>query len=437
MYRNPITQHLAGRPNGSNPQRGGFLYLAVLFTSLLLAITVTTAMSVTVSQTRASVHADHRSTVARAAESEVFRLSSLMQDSVTWRSATQSGDFTSWRDSLTTTSFGTVQVRHRYVDPDGMLADDSTDSVELTVHARLGEIETAIEVGLMAELRPQEWLNYSATSISGAEIKKDAKFDCEFPVQIGGKCDKKDGLIATPKLYCNGHRNVTLRGEAGGTKSIDNTGVLSGYIAIGGVMNAGAIKQSGDTLEIHDQLISASLNPYGNSDTSGIYYLAAGNQKVSIQNSRIEATLVIIDAKEINVEGGIIWRYPADPDAILITDSKVTVKNVDEHIDERRSSRNFNPPSFPYRGTSSDSDQSDRFPSEITGLIHTTDDLELESENDRRMVITGAVYCDKLKVDHFVSLRHLHEVISNPPVLLSSSDSMIFVHGSWKRIINP
>lgn len=150
-----------------------------------------------------------------------------------------------------------------------------------------------------------------------------------------------------------------------------------------------SIKENGaqpNTYVIHRQLLSSASNPFtGVLNTNGIYKLNCGGATINIRDSRILGTLILSGQNpNSRIEGSICWQpkvylstnastanLPA-----LLTDSKLTIALSNTDLSEAVANVNFNSSGSPWNG-STDSDRTDSYPSQISGVLFSGDDLTI------------------------------------------------------------
>ncbi len=423
-------------------RRGGYVYLAVLFTSLIVAASVAAALSISLSTLRGENDRTHRSSALRFAESELHRQAAMMRTSGQWRTESTSGVFSPWYTlpDMSGVVSGNLELRRRYTDADGVLDDDDTDSVELTIHARVGRSESAIIATLEPDPDPFDLLQYSVTVTNDLRFESGGAISCENPVQVVRKTEtQSSGVLTTPRLECNGVVEMTLRGDLSpAAVTIPTRDVLGGYIQMGTeIPNASIPRDNGDLL-IQDIVLSSTMNPYGPLDARGIYWFDAGGQRVRLSHCRIDATLAIRNSSRIKVKGGITWNFPTSADAILVSDSNIRFTGVEATLDEAARGVNFNPSLSPYRQTLSNTTLTDLYPSELRGVIYTSGNVRLNPlVNDKSLHVTGAIICRNFRVDGFMTVTSLEELLDTPPIGLSDPTPMRFVRGTQRRIPSP
>lgn len=153
------------------------------------------------------------------------------------------------------------------------------------------------------------------------------------------------------------------------------------------------------TYTLHRKLISPSSNPTGGAtNAQGIYILDCNNSKVNIQNCRIVGTLVIKNPGNGSMfKGRFAWE-PAqlgpDPNLpnlpALLVAGNMQLDLSTTPLSEQQCNVNFNPVGTSYLGIS-DTDKADSYPSSITGIIYSTEDLTLVSNP----WITGSVIANE------------------------------------------
>ena len=415
----------------------GYLYIAVLLTTLIVMATVTAALTISTSSLRGERDRDSQGEALRLAEAELHRQAALMQ-SGTWRNDSTHNVFSDWR----TITFdgvaapGDRQVRHRLSDTDGDLADDLYDSVELTVHARVGSSEVAVRCELESAPKPIGLLEYSVTSTDDIQLEQ-GTLSCEQPVQIFDDC-KTDtwGVLTTPRLELNGFVQPMLRGDLGSPATISvPQDIISSHKSRGTELLVPAF---GSSILLQDIVLSAASNPYGSTNPEGIYWFDAGGAKVVISHCRLHATIAIENASSIEITGGVVWEYPTDPGVILATNSIIQLVDVESTLDETARAVNFNPAATPYRETLFNNNSSDVFPSELRGVVYTTNDFEMYPMVDEEVFrMTGAVICSDMQIEGYMTIRQLSETLVTPPIGLADPTPMRFLRGSFRRIPSP
>lgn len=424
-------------------QRGAFLYVAVLFTTLIVMISVSAALTISTANLRGETDRTDQGEALRLAESEIHRQAAILRTSSQWRSTAINDVFSDWHSLTTDGSAGgnqNSQVRHRFHDSDGQLDDDPTDGVELTVHARVGNSAAAITVFLESDPKPLDLLRYSVTAADDIHFDLGGTISCERPVQVLDDCrTSTSGILTTPQLECSGSVQMTLRGDlAASAVSLPGNDVVATYIALGTEIPLVSIPQTGGGLLIEDRLLSKTLNPFGAVDAAGIYWLDAAGNKVIISHCRFDATLAIRNASEIEIRGGINWNYPTSPDVILATDAPITMTGVEGILDEADRDINFNPASSPYRESLSNSTNEDTYPCELRGVVYSSNDFTLDPlVNDEQLRLCGSLIAYDLRIEGYMAVTQLNELLNNPPAGLSDPTPMRFVRGSFRRIPSP
>ncbi len=232
---------------------------------------------------------------------------------------------------------------------------------------------------------------------------------------------------------------MTLRGDlVGSSVTLPSYDVVAKYIALGTEIPFVSVPQSGGDLLIQDQLLSPTSNPFGAADPAGIYWLDAAGSDVIISHCRFDATLAIRNAGLVEIQGGIVWNYPTTADVILVTDSPITLTSVEATLDEAVRNVNFNPTSSPYRQTLFNSTTTDVYPTELRGVVYTSSDFTLDPMvSNASLHVTGAIVANDLRIDGYMTVTQLDELLSKPPPGLSNPTPMRFVRGSFRRIPSP
>ena len=421
-------------------RRSGYLYLAVLFTSLIIAAVATASLSLSTANNRSEINRANRLSAVRLAESELHRIAAQIQDSDEWRTAATNNVYSTWVDlgANGVISSDAAQVRHRFTDVDGSLDDDNSDNVVLTAHAKVGNSNAGVSVELEPRLDPLPILNYGVTVANDMWIENNGTLSVQRPVQVGDDCDTlTSGALTTPRLECSSSVGIDLRGDLASANLDLPSDVIVDYGANATTIPVFSLPLVGSFREIRNQVLSSTTNPFGgNLDTNGVYQINANGQSIRIASSRIQATLVITNANVIEITSSVSWSYPTTPGAILVSDSVINFVDIDPILDEATQNVNFNPTSTPYRGVA-DTDTNDIYPTELRGMIYTTNDLNVLSVTQGRLQITGGIVCGDLRIESHVSVNQLDELLDSPPLPLSNLTPMQFIHGTFRRVAVP
>lgn len=128
---------------------------------------------------------------------------------------------------------------------------------------------------------------------------------------------------------------------------------------------------------IYRAVLSPNNNPYGPTNSNGIYVVDCLNQDIYIRDSRIVGTLVLLNPGPNSqlLEGGIDWA-PAKSNfpSLLVDGTYFKFSGGTSGLNETLLDKNFNPSGTPspYVGGVSDSDISDTWVSSIKGLMYST-----------------------------------------------------------------
>ncbi len=370
-----------------------------------------------------------------------------MSGNALWRGGATEGVFSEWY-SITvdgaqlegTEMGGTALFRYRLTDPDGQLDDDDDDPVELTVQAKVNGSTAAITAMLEPDPEPYALLNYSVTASDDLRFESSGALTCERPVQVFDDCKTaSSGLLTTPRLECGDAVEMTLRGDfASANVVLPSRNVLDDHIRDGTRISLVSIPQPGGVVTLSDIVLSPTRNPFGAVDAAGIYWFDAGGAAVHIAHCRMEATLAIRNAAVIEVSGGIHWSYPLSPSAILVSDSGVVFRDIQATLDENDRGVNFNPIGSPYRLNLANSTTTDIYPTELRGVIYTSDVVRIDPMVGNGVLrLAGVIACQDLRVDGYLAVTQLDELITSPANGLSDPTPLRFVRGSQRRIPSP
>ena len=158
------TRHETRRRRARRKRRGGYLYVAVLFTSLIVAGSIATALSLDTARIKTLNASADRGSAIRLAESEIHRISVLLSTDSDWRDEVANATPSDWVTYGSLMGAANAAARFVLVDQDGDLADDVFDDAELIAHARFGQAEAAVSVVMENGYAPLDLLRFGVST---------------------------------------------------------------------------------------------------------------------------------------------------------------------------------------------------------------------------------------------------------------------------------
>lgn len=311
----------------------------------------------------------------------------------TWRKDTSATIFDTW--------LGNAQIAVLAADPlDADLSDSPDDPVLLTATARRGAARQMVRARLDTTLANLPCLNaavWTGTSLTfkSCTVYADALVGSNGGLDASGSTIGASvaGASISGSTYNGQTRIITQRLDLPNAASIDvwkRKAVAIPYSSI----PKGTITKC---------LLSAASNPFGSLSPSGVYVIDCGGSPLSIDNCRINATLVILNPRsDSKFDSSCFIQAPAGQPALLVDGSlriEIRASDVSESV-----SGNLNPPGSAYFGVS-DSDTADSYPSMIEGLVFVTGNLSITGASD--VTVEGVVLVGgALLIDSRLNVRH-------------------------------
>ena len=195
---------------------------------------------------------------------------------------------------------------------------------------------------------------------------------------------------------------------------------------------------------IHRQLLSPTSNPFGagTPNAQGIYVIDCQGEKLSIKDSRISGTLVLLQPNsDTTVHGSIHWGpVIVDPDPsvtnlpALLTDSEIKLEFDSTDLDEGQVNVNFNPAGTPYEGLSN-SDKLEVYPSLMKGVIYSSKKIKLDNSPTILGVLVGHEDIEVRGSD----LNVIYDPVyfeNNPPPGFGAQPLFKVVPGSFQQVVD-
>ncbi len=187
---------------------------------------------------------------------------------------------------------------------------------------------------------------------------------------------------------------------------------------------------------IDSVLLSPANNPYGaTTNPEGIYVIDCNWQDVTIQNSRVVGTLVMLNAgNNSSIEQSVNWEPAVANYPVLLVSGQMTFDFMNTPLSEVTTGINFNPPGTGYEGAEN-TNKIDTFPSVIRGLVYVSG----FTRTDNSVTIDGVVVVGDQLLTAYGSAMNLSydpSYMQNPPPGFAGPVQMIVSPGSWQRTIN-
>jgi hypothetical protein len=411
------------------PRRRGYLYVAVLFVSTIVGVIGLSAVSVARLQLRATTESTDAANASLLAQSAVEHALSTIEADLNWRTTySENVIYPSPRVVMNGGDFA-----WKLIDSDGSLSDDDSDNVTVVGIGRVGEFSSACSVKLYPT-------GQSLDSLSMA-------FHCNQDVTLGNKTEfTTDQTISSNGNITATNNNSEINGDASAAGSI--VGTITGtsfplapllkmpgsdafdyYKARGTWIDYDSLPGSAGDRKLDGILLTPNNNPFGATNSAGIYVIDCALQKLKIKDSRISGTLVLLNSPSSSrIEGHIRWDHFVENQPALMVEGDIQLRFDDKKLKENAIGNNLNPVDSDYEGDE-DSDTSDEYPSSIQGLIYVSGLLNLDK---KEKTIDGVVLCETVQADEDSTFNYDTTYSTTPPAGFAFGNPMRIIPGSWQ-----
>lgn len=396
--------------------RRGSVYLAVLGTSLVATTLLAGAIFVQQAKMRSDRDAADSAAARQTAESGIELARAYIAKTPGWRT----GSFI----NVTGIALGAGTLDVLVTDPvDNDVTNRPYDPVNITCTAHVGRAEQIVTAHLDASPKPIDSLAYAVHT--AAKLANPQRLSIgSASASVNGQVD--NGGVIEGSVVGGNYKNV---GSVFGTASTSSTlrttpaaSVADWYAGIG--------TQLSGVTTVDKRVLSASLNPFGATNSDGVYYIRS-TSNVTIKNSRVLGTLVVIcPGFKVTIDNNVLLESanPNFPALIVVGDVEFKYTS-DTQLSEASVGVNFNPPGAPYAGVT-DGDLADSYPSEIHGLVQVTGQCLVSSNNTiRGLLNTG----DKITVNATQTIAYDASLNSWPPIGYAKQIDMPLTAGSLQR----
>lgn len=425
--------------NATRKRRRGSLYASVLVISLMVAMIGIASLQIANVTLRQSTDIGSLPSAQILARSAIeFAVLQLRSDP-NWRTTYSNNTSypTSGRISLGNGSF-----TYRFVDVDGNLSDDDADAVRVWGIANVGEATWAESVLMLptgsgiSSLQASICSEGSLTTSSSACVESNQRVAAGSSISVSST----QSLLAAKYIEAGS----TITGNAAGLTSTSATArkmpsdtVFDYYLARGTYIDVSGLPTVSGARRMGEVALGPGVNPYGVANPEGVYIIDCKNQKVTISDSRIVGTLILLEpgidssiSDQISLAPAIS-NYPS----LLVRGNLKFSYQSDAFLSESSEAINFNPSGAPDNGVT-DADTSDRYPSLIRGLIYISGTLDAPSDS-QTSVNEGTLLAGSITFSSSHRTKYSPLYSASPPPGFARGNPMVIAPGTWRREIAP
>jgi hypothetical protein len=415
----------------------GSVYVIVLASAMLLVTIGVGAALAARTQLRNS-----RLTIDTSQAREIARLgidlaAMYMRNDANWRTSRTSG---AWLTNYAVPG-GTCDV---YVtDPvDGDLSNDADQEVQIT---SIGYTNSA-RYKLQCRMKPSA--SRGMTSLAYALTSNG-----NIAIGIGYGLTASGSAVATNgNFIANLLSTINAGVEVGGGFTLLSLGTLNGYVLTNAAtkevptastlfstygslctdISILSLEVNGSSRRMRNVLLAPLSNPYGATNAAGIYRIDCAGTPIEIRDCRIVGTLILISPGSGSViQSGMIMQTNSSSYPTLLVNGNMSF-NISSTLSESNGAK-LNPAGTPYNGVSN-SDSSDTWPSYLQGLFYISGNATF---NSTTTLTGGLITGGTTTLNSSLTITPDSSLYTSPPVgFTRSTRYMVFVPGSWKRMVD-
>jgi hypothetical protein len=429
MTRSPFTPRSLPFRSTRRFSRRGSVYILVLATATIAAAAALGAVAISQSAQRTTLASSDWNRATLAAESGLeLALARINQDS-SWKSSLTSGTITD------VTSVGGAGARIAFVDEaDGNFATGS-DPVRVYASATVGSSTRVLSV-LANQITPQP-LDALRCALHAAQ-----------PITVNESIKVAGGPLSS-------NTSITVNASIEGSLEapvITGTGSVRGFVTSPSpvkpmpsnshvqplINRARSANLFGTSPTLTSVLWSTNSSPLLVTNSEGLYYITVSpGQNVTIRRLRVRATVIINlpASSSLTLGEEVLWEpaSPTLPSLIVIASpsSQITFTGSTSRLSEWSPFGNFNPSSTPYNGVS-DSDFSDSYPSELTGVFHILGGSASVTVNTNTVIRGSLISESPITINDTCTLTGDSSLVASPPTGYTNPGSVLPVRGSYR-----
>ena len=440
-YRSTLAWPVTGRRHA---RRGG-AYVLVLGSCMLVTILGLTAIAASRGLARIGT-ADNDQVHAQAHAQSAIGLGRfwIAQDPM-WRTTRTAGSWTPFPQPVGRGSF-TLEVTN----PNAVtLGNSIMDPVVLTGTGFSGTARHRTQLTLVPVIRAHTCLNVAMASGGNQSYSGTANaVDCNQTVAsnrgitASGTAFNATALEAVTSLSLSSCTGTGGRSFVTSPRTLpDPATAFDSYLAEGTPISMTSLLTASGGYAIDRKLISPANNPFGLTNPNGVYVIDCLGLPLTIQDSRVVGTLVLLNpGAGTAVQGSVVWSPAVANYPSLLVRGDAAVRFGTTALVEDASGKtpdvNFNPAGTPYphTGNNADADVLDSYASQFDGLVYVSGNLTLSGSP----TIKGVIVCEGTisSTSAPLKLTFLNTFAKNPPPGFFPPPEMQAKAGSWAQAAN-
>jgi len=329
----------------------------------------------------------------------------------------------------------------RVIDPvDGDLTDDASQDATIVATGTHNDTSYTLKLSFsVAGGSAIDALAYAVVANTDIEVKDDKTVTISgAPLGCNDEATIKKKAVLNADLHA-GSIDLENDAEINGTVTdlessveMPDSGLFDTYKALATTLDIGNKMEKG--------LLSPTSNPWGATNSDGVYYINTDGDDITIKKMRIYGTLIIESGNgkvKLGKDGAVfLQNYRSDYPALIVNGKlEIEMESATENLTESDAETNLNPSGSPY-AEEVDTDTSDSYPNEIHGLVHTFGETKLK----KTTVLRGALICEgKIKFEGDCEVIYDSNLATSPPTGYGSGGGGGgggIVPGGWERQVD-
>ncbi|TWT98079.1 hypothetical protein Pla108_22360 [Botrimarina colliarenosi] len=398
-------------------RRRGSVYLAVMGATMIVATIALATAGIGRLTLRNAADQQNRRQAQLAARSGIEYALQWLNSHADWRSTLTSGV-----DSAEL-SAGNLRFTWRVTDvDDGALADNARDNAVVRAVGIAGSTRSVLEV----EVEPAgHGLSCLASAMHAANY-----------VAVGSPATiSRNGEITADDIG-------SPYGAAQVRENPASDYVFDYYLQRGTPIAIDSLPTYYGKRYFSYRVLSRSVNPFGETNPWGIYWIDCQGQTIDLYSSRVVGTLVLINPGWNSVISNVMVMQPQAPNQpSLMVRGDLQIDLYSNGLPwlgipsssqlKESGSVNYNPAGAPYNGVS-DNDVWDEYPATLDGLVYISGTATISDDTViRGNLVAGNVVVNSNKNLH---LEHRPYALNYPPPGFSAGDGVRVLPGTWRHV---
>ncbi|QDT69050.1 hypothetical protein MalM25_19760 [Planctomycetes bacterium MalM25] len=328
----------------------------------------------------------------------------------------------------------------RVTDADGSLQDDPRDHAVLRAEGLCGLNDRTVavmEVDIEPAGRGLGCLDSAVHADGDIYVGSRAKVEGDGTVTANNDIEAVSATFELDASAAGGVSGSDYKGSKASDQSeVESPGehAFDWYVRRGTQIELSSLTHWFGAYYLEYQVLGRGLNPFGEANPHGVYWIDCEGHSVRLKNLRVHGTLVLLNSPDAYIENTVLMQAEAANYPVLMIEGGLRI-DLNRFLVGRVLPEgllfNYNPPGAPYEGVS-DYDAIDFYPARLDGIVYATGVIEISDSSTVGGCLIGSDVV--VNSNETLTVEHRDYAANYPPPGFSAGQGVRILPGTWRRV---